>query len=116
MKKQQDLSKRVEEALDSLEGIQRAEPAPYFFTRLKARLEREEKNVFEKIGRILARPAVAFTGLCLILALNVFILFRGDAGTSSTIVQGNGTVKPVIPEEDYIIAVAGTYDYENLEP
>jgi hypothetical protein len=112
MNKQLDIGKKVNETLESLEGIQRAEAAPYFFTRVKARLERDEKNIWETIGSLLARPAIAVAGLCVILALNAFILFTKDTSTSSATV----TIQNGLPEEEYILTVASnSYDYENLE-
>jgi hypothetical protein len=113
MNKQPDFKKKADQTLESLEGIQRAEPQPYFFTRLKARLERDEKNIWEVTGTFLARPAIAFSGLCLILAINVFILIKKD--TAAT--QLNAVQNAQVTEDENILAVAGnTYDYENLEP
>ena len=117
MNKPQNINKRVDEVLNSLDGIQKAEPNPYFFTRLRARLERDEKSLFEKMGIFMARPVVAISGLCLVLALNAFILIQKDntSDTSGGQVATNGK-QIQLPEEDYILAVANSYDYENLEP
>ncbi len=117
MNKPQNISNRVEEVLNSLDGIQKGDPNPYFFTRLKARLERNEKSLFEKMGVFMARPAVAISGLCLVLALNAFILIQKDntSETSGGQVATSGR-QMQMPEEDYILAVASSYDYENLEP
>jgi len=113
MNKQSDIGKKVNETLQSLEGIKRAEVTSYFFTRLKARLERDDKNIWETIGSLLARPAVAVAGLCVILALNAFILFTKDTETSSATITIQNEQLPV---EEYILAVAtNSYDYENLE-
>ena len=114
MNKQSDIGKRANKTLESLDGIQKAEPQPFFFTRLKARLERNEKNVWEMIGAFLARPAIAVAGLCLILAINVFILIGKDTSTSQS--QNYVSENISSQEDDNIIAVANTYDYENLEP
>jgi hypothetical protein len=112
MNRQSDFGKKADKTIESLEGIQRAEPRPFFFTRLKARLERDEKNIWEITGAFLARPAIAVAGLCLILSINVFILIQKD--TTSTPINTAQTT--TLPEDENIIAVSGTYDYENLEP
>ena len=83
MKKPLDIDKKVEETLNSLDGIQRAEGQPYFFTRVKARLERDQKNIWETAGSFMARPVVAIAGLCIILAFNVFFLFQKESSPSS---------------------------------
>ena len=108
MNKQPDIRKKVEATLESLDGIQRAEPTPYFFTRLKARLERDQKNIWEKTGMFLARPAVAIAGLFFILALNAFILFQKE--------ETNSVSAQLQEDESVIAATTAGYDYENLEP
>jgi hypothetical protein len=113
MNKQQDMTNKVNEALESLDGIQRAEPAPWFFTRVKARLERDERNVWETAGRFLARPAVTIAGLFFILTLNVFILVKRDA-TATT--GAFATTTSQAPEDENILVAANSFDYENLEP
>ena len=113
MKKPFDINKKVEETLNSLDGIQRAEGQPYLFTRVKARLERGEKNIWETAGSFLARPAVAIAGLCIILAFNMFFLFQKETGTSSGY-AAEGT--QVQDDENIFAAATTTYDYENLEP
>jgi len=46
MKQDPNIQKKVEEALSSLDGIQRAQPGPYFVTRLTARLQNDKRNVW----------------------------------------------------------------------
>jgi hypothetical protein len=112
MNKETHFGKRADKTLESLDGIQRAEPQPFFFTRLKARLEREDKSVWEMIGSLLARPAVAFVGLCIILTLNVFILIQKETTTAPSYVSADN----IQAQEDENIFAVNTYDYENLEP
>ena len=112
MKTPVDINKKVEEVLGSLDNIQRAEPQSFFFTRVNARLKRDEKSFWETTGAFLARPAVAIAGLCMILALNVFILIQKETTTSSAPISE--TAQPT--EDENIFAAVNTYDYENLEP
>jgi len=107
-----DIEQKVQEALDSLDGIQRAEPQPYFYTRLIARLQKDEKTVWETMGSFLARPAVAVAGLFLILILNVTILLREDTGAGN--LSGNG-VELGMADNEYILASSSSFDYENLD-
>ena len=114
MNRQTDIDKRVNKALESLEGIQRAELSPYFFTRVKARLQRDEKSVWEITSVWLTRPRVAIAGLLLILSLNVFLLFKKD----TTTVEPSANYTSQNTEEEYVLAAATntSYDYENIEP
>ena len=111
MDKRTDIGKKAEKTLESLDGIKRAEPQPFFYTRLIARLEREQKNIWELAGSYLARPAVAIVGLCLILAFNVVILVQKDSTTSTP-----SYVDATQDDESIFASANTTYDYENLEP
>src|SRR5258705_5637179 len=71
-----NINQRVEETLDSLDGIQRASAGPFFYTRLKAKLEQGEKSAWETISSFISRPAMVFATICVVLLLNVVILFR----------------------------------------
>jgi hypothetical protein len=112
MKTRPEADKLVQEALDSLDGIQRAEPQPFFYTRLMGRLQRDQKTIWETVGSFLSRPAVAFASLFLILLMNVFIVSKRDTDTNSSL--------PVIVEEiktdnDYVIASSSSFEYENID-
>jgi hypothetical protein len=114
MNKQPDIDKKINKALESLKGIQRAELTPYFFTCVKARLQRDEKTVWEITSAWLARPGVAIAGLLLILSLNAFLLFEKDTTTAEP--SANYTSQTT--EEEYVLTAATntSYDYENIEP
>jgi hypothetical protein len=112
MSRQSDTGKKVNDALESLEGIQKAEPAPWFFTRVKARLEREKHNIWETTGSYMARPAIAIAGLIFILCINAAILFQKDTPESTPPYAVQNT------EEEIMLTASNTtsYDYENIEP
>jgi hypothetical protein len=114
MNRQPDINKQVNKALESLDGIQKAEPTPFFYTRLMARLELNEKSVWETTGALLARPAVAFASLFIILAVNAFILFEKDAATN----EPSASYTSQNTEEEYVLTASNntSYDYENIEP
>ena len=76
MMKKNDIQQRVEDTLESLEGIQRVSPAPFFYTRLKSRLEQAEKSIWESISSFIARPSIVFATICMILLLNITVLFK----------------------------------------
>ena len=113
MKIRPDLEKKVQDALDSLDGIQRAEPRPYFYTRLTARLQANDRTIWETMGSFLARPVVAVAGLCFILILNAFILIRQDADPSVSFPVANSD--QLTSDNEYILASSSSFDYENLD-
>ena len=110
MKTRPDIEQKLEDALNSLDGIRRAEPRPFFYTRVMGRLERQDRSVWESIGGFLAKPVVAIAGLCLILALNVVALTRDD---SSSLTSSSETQ---VPDNEYILASSNSsFDYENID-
>ncbi|MBL7758911.1 MAG: hypothetical protein JNL59_15990 [Chitinophagaceae bacterium] len=114
MNERHDIEQRIDRAFESLDGLKRAQPAPWFYTRLRARLERDEPvTVWEHIGSFLSRPAVVVAGLCVILVANVTILLKQPAATSApnTVAQTEAVV-----ESESLIASSSSFDYENFAP
>jgi hypothetical protein len=112
MKMKNDIQNKVQQALDSLDGIQRAEPQPYFYTRLRARLQRNERTIWETMGSFMARPVVAVAGLCLILLMNAAILLR-QSNNDTTSPQLS--VEQLTSDSESILASSSSFEYENLD-
>ncbi len=106
------INKKIEEALGSLDGIQRAEPQPYFYTRLLGRLQREESR-WERIGSVLSRPAVVITGLFVVLFMNVLILLNQENVNTNTVPVASES--SFITDNEYLIASGSSFDYENID-
>lgn len=107
MKQRNDIEKRLEEALNSLDGIRRAEPKPWLFSRVKARLTQEEKTPWGTMSSFLARPIIAIAGLCFILILNGVLLFNQEKESPS--------VANDLPlDSESMVASSSSFDYENL--
>lgn len=75
------MEKRIDEAFNSLDAIQRATPQPFFYTRLRARLEQSEKGVWENVGSFISRPVMLFATVCIILLLNVAVLYKNHVSS-----------------------------------
>jgi hypothetical protein len=102
-----DMEDRLEAALNSLDGIRRAAPQPYFFTRLKARISSREGE-WGKIAGFISRPVYALAMICIVLFVNTWIVF--DNGNEA--VPGNTSqVVNDLPEE-YNLAVNTFYNYD----
>lgn len=101
----------IEQILNSLDGMQRAQPAPFFYTRLHARLTRTEKNIWEKITYFVSRPVIAFSMVSLVILINLAVLLNQSGGSSSSTDQTYQSVY-----EDYTVASNDFYDYEIKEP
>jgi hypothetical protein len=71
-----DNNKKVEEILGSLDGSRRAAAPDFFYTRLKARMEKGLEPV--KQSWVL-RPAFALSALVVVLLVNAAVILKGDA-------------------------------------
>lgn len=70
-----DWDKMAEQALDSLNGIQRAAANPFLYTRIKARIA-ERQNVWVRAADFIARPLVAFSLTALFVGVNAWAIIE----------------------------------------
>lgn len=101
------ISQEVEKTLNSLEGIQRVPSNPHLFTRIKARMEPSGR--WEKIVYFISRPAIAYSVLILLLAINAWVLFSNTTPAQ----ESNGVAISDIADE-YNLSASTNYDYEKL--
>jgi hypothetical protein len=81
MMQKHNIEKKIEEALNSLDGIQPASIQPFFYTRLKARLE-QTKGVWENVSSFLSRPLMLSGTICMVLLLNIAALYKNHISTT----------------------------------
>jgi len=113
MKQRNDIEKRVEGTLSSLDGIQRATPQPWLFSRIKRRLsEDEDKTVWGTISSYVGKPAITIAGLCLILLVNGFLVFNNQQTENTAGIFSAHTEQP--SDSESLIASSSSFDYETL--
>ena len=110
MKPKQDIDSRIEASMESLDSLQKAQAPDWFYAGVRARLERESHSAWTMLGSFLSRPVVALAGLCLVLAVNVFLVVQHPKPSSGSIAGQNETVI----ESESIIASSSSFEYENL--
>lgn len=69
-------SQRLERVLESLEGLRRADPPPFLYTRIRARMEKRALPAWERISGVISRPWVATTLAVILIAVNAYIVFN----------------------------------------
>ncbi len=112
MKQKKTIEERIEETLNSFDGIQPASPQPWLFTRIKGRLMKmEEKTIWDMMSTFLSKPTVAIVALCLILSLNGVFLFQQNKESSALIIP-NQNEQP--SDSESLIASSSSFDYETL--
>ena len=112
MNKKEHLDKLINETLASMDAVSRAEVKPFLLTRIHARMNREVESVWEKAGWFIGRPAVAFSGLCMIILINLaVVLFNRPANPGAATEQVAQS-----PTDEFSYTVATIYDTENTQP
>ena len=75
MEKLPTIQNEVELTLNSLNGMQRAEASPFFFTRLTAKMEASPLSFWTRAMAFLSQPAVSLSLLLFFLVLNGYLVF-----------------------------------------
>ncbi|MET0636290.1 MAG: hypothetical protein ABWZ25_09710 [Chitinophagaceae bacterium] len=109
MEKRDDMNEKVEGVMQSLDGIKRADPGPWFFSRLSQRLGSNPRSPWFYIGAFLSRPSVAISGVMAVLILNLVLLLNQQSEVETASLPLNFS-----SENEYITASNSSYDYENL--
>ena len=107
MRQQHEINKLTEETLNSLEGLQKATPGPYFFTRVQARLNRNQKDVWEKTFSFITRPAFLAASVLAIFLVDIIALtnLKSSENNQAAIEQAQ------VFAEEYDFTIATIYDY-----
>lgn len=112
MNNKEQLNKLIDEALNSVDDIRRAEPRPFLLTRIQAKRNSGVESAWEKAGWFIARPAVAFAGLCMIIAINAMVIMFNRPSGSATVSEQPAQAQT----DEFSYTVATIYDFENTQP
>ncbi len=66
---------KAEQAMDSLNGLQRAVANPYLYTRIKAHIE-EQQNKWVKLAGFISRPVIAISAAVFFIAINAWVVVK----------------------------------------
>ncbi len=105
MTNRNDIEKLVNETLGSFDGIQKAGPRPFMFTRIMARMNQKEETIWERIAFLVSKPAVAFATVILFLAINAFVLFNVSGNSPSEVQEPT-----LVADSDFGLSVSSMYD------
>lgn len=106
MSMERNHNSKIEETLASLDGMERAAAPGFFYTRLKARLEKELGYGGSPLLRLLTRPALALTVAVIVLLLNTAVIMQLRQHEPSAVATENS---PVIAA-DYSMGNYPVYD------
>ena len=107
MKQKQHIDKLVEDTMNSLDDLKQASPGPYFFTRVHARLNRKQKDVWEQTLSFLTRPAILTASVLAIILVDIIALtnLKSTENNQASIEQAQ------VFAEEYDFTIATIYDY-----
>ncbi|HXR82865.1 MAG TPA: hypothetical protein VN722_01020 [Hanamia sp.] len=108
---EEKFNKKIDDVMQSLDGIEKASPNPFFFTRLEARMQRE-KSSWEKISSFVAKPVVAFACICLVIMINAWVILSSGNSQNSTNQQTN----ELATADEYNLVSSTFYEFVNAKP
>lgn len=115
MSKNENIQQRLEQTMNSLDGMRKASPGPFFFTRVQARLERDDISVWESVTGFLTRPVVATAVVGFIIFMNASVAFFSKPTQTEVSIAEQITQQNLPEEYNYNTTVASLYDYDNNE-
>ncbi|MCO6497711.1 MAG: hypothetical protein J5I50_08635 [Chitinophagaceae bacterium] len=106
---------KIESILNSLDGVERATPRPFFFTRLEARMQRGEATFAEKLLGFLVRPSVAIAAVVLIVVMNAFVVVSTTLQEDKQQQVNNSGVE-IATVDQYLEMNMNPFDAEKVDP
>ena len=112
MTSKEKIHQEIEQTLQSLDGLKRAEANPFLFTRIQARINKKSSRWEERTFSFLSRPAIAVAIVVLVMAVNGWALW-GGTGSSENLTSDNANGSELANEYN-VVASVNNYDYENM--
>ena len=108
MKSEEQINRLIEQAINSVDGVQQAAPKPYLLTRINAKLEQQKGTVPERMLWFIGRPVIAISGLCLLIMINVLVIINNQPEGMNPI-----TEQVQNSPDEFSNTIATIYDNEN---
>lgn len=108
MKNENNINRKINQALESTEGLDSAKVKPFFYTRLQARMENNNVHSFSRFS-VLANMKLSLAMLAVILVFNLtsLVFLTGNQDTESISTSALDTFS-----EEYF-STSNAYDYLN---
>ncbi len=104
---EKEINKKIDDAMHSIEDISKASPAPFFFTRLEARMM-QERNPWYQLSSFFAKPVIAFACICLVIILNLAVIFKTMNAGETYSKQGSD----IASVDEYSQLTTGLYELD----
>jgi hypothetical protein len=110
MTSKEKIQQEIEQTLQCLDGVKRAEANPFLFTRIKARMAKKD-SVWERTFSFISRPVIAMAIVVLVMAVNGWALLGSNSNDN---VIGDSANVSELANEYNVVASVDNYDYENM--
>jgi len=110
MTSKEKIQQEIEQTLQCLDGVKRAEANPFLFTRIKDRMAKKD-SPWERTFSFISKPAIAMAIVLLVMTVNGWALL-GSGSNDNTI--GDSANVSELANEYNVVASVDNYDYENL--
>ena len=99
---------QIEEVINSIQHISRAEAPPFFYTRLQARMQKTEEQTFmlQLLG-IITRPVFAISTLSLFVLLNAVAItsvLKDSRVVANRAISSDGALQSFVKEYDLSVS------------
>jgi hypothetical protein len=111
MTPQEKIQQQIEQTLQSLDGVKRAQANPFLFTRIKARMNKKANGWEEGIFSFVSKPVIAVAILLLVMAVNGWALWGSNSGDP---IGDTPNSFSELANEYNTVASVNNYDYENM--
>ena len=99
---------RIDEVLNSLDGVNKAMAPDFFYTRLRARMEKGLPQSNSRSWTL--RPVYVISALLLVISVNLFVFLRSQDETTATVADNNESVQQSIAAEYNLYDINTVYD------
>lgn len=116
MTQKEKIQQEIERTLQSLDQVKRAEANPFLYTRIRARMQKQQSSIWERTFSFISRPMVALAVVFLVMVINGWS-FIGTSGSVTPTERIGETADLGLPEfesEYKLITSTESYDYENI--
>lgn len=74
----------TEEIISSLDGIQRAEPAPFLYTRIRGRMAKEDAGSIMQLFKVVTSPVFSMAIACFFVVVNGYFLLNTNVNQDTS--------------------------------
>lgn len=107
------INNRIDLAMQSIDGIEKAMPKSFLLTRLNAALaDTASDTIWSKIAYYFKKPGVAAFAILLLILINIFVIKTSNATPD----RDSVSLRTGPHKYDFAINVSVVYDIENQEP